>query len=186
MKKIFLLLAIAIIAMLSQQASAQKFEIQGRVGADLALDQDAFNNGGSLDVMFGYRITPLLRVGGGIGYQQFVFIKAKESGLQWEEDAKNIPVFADVKFNFTKSKFSPFVNAQVGAITNGKYEEYGDINMNFMYKAGIGFDINFERGALFFEADFKRIEISSNSVEYMNLDSNPSFIGLSVGYIFKL
>lgn len=93
----------------------------------------------SIVMINGFRFNKIIFLGGGIGISYL-----QDNYWGWEEEDIDryigIPVFLRAKFNFTKTKVSPYFGVDIGAAL--LFWKDNDLEGRFLFRPHIGLDIN--------------------------------------------
>lgn len=184
MKKLLLLLAL-VMPMIGQ---AEGFEPQIRVTGDIGVDSYK-NTSFGVDFVAGFRTSDLIRIGAGAGisYVDLLFEDAHFIGNhyfdKYKENAAYIPIFIDGKFNFIKSKISPFVNLDLGYAVYVPFSEYAKKNsLGFFVQPAFGVDFNIGKGDLFVQVGYKYQ--MRKCEHWADTNGNYSQTSFAIGYQF--
>lgn len=186
MKKLFaLLVAVAFMA----SASAQEMDFQIRGGEDVGISKAA-DNGYSFDFTAGYYLGRQFRLGAGLGVDHFSLVRSEISNTKITEGITYVPLYADIKVDISDQWFvTPYLNAEIGGVLNSKHDldnSVGSIKLNPMFKIGLGLDFDvMTTGKFFIQCDYKYLGASRTNL-LTDIDSSPSFLGISVGYIWTI
>lgn len=137
------------------------FEPQIRISFDEGIDyQKNFSFGA--DFIAAYRFNEIVRLGAGVGidYVNMKFEESKYIGYKKYDDyfeaAMTIPVFANIKVDFLKTKVSPYLSVDCGYNIFIPFSKYAQNNkLGFMIRPAFGVDIRFQKCVLFIEVAYK-------------------------------
>lgn len=137
------------------------FEPQVRVSFDEGVDyQKNFSFGA--DFIAAYRFNEIIRLGAGVGldYVNMRFEEAKYIGSKkydpYYEAAMTVPIFANIKVDFLKTKASPYLAADCGYNIFVPFSKYAQGNkLGFFIRPAFGVDIRFRKCVLFIELAYK-------------------------------
>ena len=137
------------------------FEPQVRVSFDEGVDyQKNFSFGA--DFIAAYRFNEIIRLGAGVGldYINMRFEEAKYIGSKkydpYYEAAMTVPIFANIKVDFLKTKASPYLAADCGYNIFVPFSKYAQGNkLGFFIRPAFGVDIRFRKCVLFIELAYK-------------------------------
>ncbi len=104
-------------------------------------------NGFGISISAGHRFSRLFAVGGGVGYDQFI----------WNSGEEMIPVFAEVSGYFTPTQTSLFYNIQGGysyALSDDRYLIL-DADGGFMFYPSIGIRFGTAKNKLLLDVGYK-------------------------------
>ena len=137
------------------------FEPQVRVSFDEGIDKQANLKLGA-DFIASYRFNEFVRLGGGIGidYLKLKFEESKTIGSKvykaYYEEALAIPVFANIKVDFMKTKVSPFFATDCGYSFFVPFSKYAkDNKLGFFIRPSIGVEIRFRKCSLSIDVAYK-------------------------------
>lgn len=125
------------------------FETQLRYSTNIGADLYG-NFACGLDVILGYRVSPIFRFGFGTGiyYTNLLYEFSTYRYKEYREGAPTIPLFANVKFDFIKErKCSPFLGIDMGYNFFIPISPYASANnrLGFFFKTEVGVDIRFKK-----------------------------------------
>lgn len=138
----------------------------------------------------GYQINPFFFVGGGLGLHFMPEYKTKgmDIPLDQRESKVDIPVFANLRVNFSKGKITPFVDGKAGTyVTNN-----GGLYLNI--SAGCRFAVNEKQAvnvSVGYTTEKLEFETFNSFISYKNMNYttsprklNTEGIAIKVGYEF--
>lgn len=139
----------------------QGFEPQLRISFDEGIDSYK-NFSFGFDFLATYRANEHFRIGAGIGinyvnlfYEDAEIINHKYFDAYFES-AMTIPIFANIKVNFTKTKISPYLGIDAGYNVFIPFSKYAEQNkLGAFFKPTFGFDFHFESCTLFLEVAYR-------------------------------
>lgn len=165
MKKILFVLGFALVcsSVFSQEKEwkVKGFEPQIRLAFDEGVDyQKNFSFGA--DFVAAYRFNEIVRLGAGVGidYINMRFEESKYIGYKkydaYNEAAMTIPLFANIKVDFLKTKVSPYLSADCGYNIFIPFSKYAQNNkLGFFIRPAFGVDIRFRKCTLFIELAYR-------------------------------
>lgn len=164
------------------------FEPHIRISFDEGID--LFKNFSfGLDLLAAYRFNEHFRIGAGAGlnYVNLFYEKAGWIGDhyfdEYYESAIAIPIFANIKANFLKTKVSPYIGFDIGYNAFVPFSKYAKSNkLGFFVKPAFGCDIRFDKCALFIELAFRYQKRECSRVPYEN--ASYSQITQCIGFQF--
>jgi hypothetical protein len=192
MKRIFIVMSLMLMCsyVFSQEEKEWKvkgFEPQIRLSFDEGIDyQKNFSFGA--DFIAAYRFNEIVRLGAGVGldYVNLRFEEPKRLGYRkykaYYEAAMGIPVFANIKIDFLKTKVSPYIAADLGYNIFVPFSKYAkDNKLGFFARPAFGVDIRFKKCVLFFEIAYKfqMRDFENSLASYGNYHQVSQSIGLS-------
>ena len=143
-----------------------------------------------INTSHGYQINPFFFVGGGFGLHFMSEYKTKgmDIPLDQRESKVDIPVFANLRVNFSKGKITPFVDGKAGTyVTNN-----GGLYLNI--SAGCRFAVNEKQAvnvSVGYTTEKLEFETFSRFISYTNMNYttsprklNTEGIAIKVGYEF--
>lgn len=143
-----------------------------------------------IDFVASYRFNHVIRIGGGIGLQ-YVDLKYEDAKIigtesfeAYYESAMSIPIFADFKFDFMKTKCSPFISVDIGYKFYVPFSKYASDNkLGFFISPVLGLDIRFEKCVLCiglgYEYQCRSFSCEALDVKYGNYSSVIEYIAIS-------
>lgn len=164
------------------------FEPHVRISFDEGID--LFKNFSfGLDLLAAYRFNEHFRIGAGVGltYVNLFYEKAGWIGDyhfdEYYESAIGIPIFANIKVNFLKTKVSPYIGFDIGYNAFVPFSKYAESNkLGLFFKPAFGCDIRFKKCALFIELAYRYQKRECSIVPYEN--ASYSQITQCIGFQF--
>ena len=166
MKKLFLVMSIVLVcgnvfAQEEQRWKVKGFEPQVRVFFDEGIDKQV-NLAFGADFIASYRFNEYVRLGGGVGLD-YLYLRFQEpvtSGSKkynaYYEGAMGIPVFANIKVDFMKTKVSPFFATDCGYSFYVPFSKMAQDNkLGFFVRPSIGVEIRFRKCSLSIDIAYK-------------------------------
>ena len=143
-----------------------------------------------INTSHGYQINPFFFIGGGLGLHFMPEYKTKgmDNPLDQREAKVDIPVFANLRANFSKGKIVPFVDGKAGTYVTNNGGLYLNLSAGCRFavneKQGVNVSVGYTTEKLEFET-FKSF-ISSKDMNYMTSPRklNTEGIAITVGYEF--
>ena len=139
MRKIILLLAVLLTSQIIWAQNTSEGCYRGIVDGGYTIGIGDYDFGRfEINTSHGYQISPFFFVGGGFGLHFMPEYETKGMNIALDQrDSKvDIPIFANLRVNFNKTKISPFVDGKAGTyITNN-----GGLYLNI--SAGCRFALN--------------------------------------------
>lgn len=143
-----------------------------------------------INTSHGYQINPFFFIGGGLGLHFMPEYKTKgmDIPLDQREAKVDIPVFANLRANFSKGKIVPFVDGKAGTYVTNNGGLYLNLSAGCRFavneKQGVNVSVGYTTEKLEFET-FKSF-ISSKDMNYMTSPRklNTEGIAIKVGYEF--
>lgn len=143
-----------------------------------------------INTSHGYQFNPHFFLGAGVGLH---FMPEYETdgmsiALDQRDSSVEIPIFANSRVNFTKTKVSPFVDAKVGTYITSGSGLYASISAGCRIATNQKQGVNISIGYTYGKLEFKTFDsfISSSSMEYTR-DGRvlaTEGIAIKVGYEF--
>lgn len=172
----------------SEEFDLKGFEPHIRVSFDEGID--LFKNFSfGLDLLAAYRFNEHFRIGAGVGlnYVRLFYEKAEFVGShyfdEYYESAMSVPIFANIKVNFLKTKVSPYLGFDMGYNVFVPFSKYAESNkLGFFIKPAFGCDIRFDNCALFIELAYRYQKRECSIVPYEN--ASYSQITQCIGFQF--
>ena len=186
MKKIFILLLVALFANVSK---AQGYQSEVNINYDLGVDDDKNSSFGA-KYIGGYRFNNNFRLGAGVGIS-YIDLKYEDAYVssklnyydEYRESAMNIPVFINAKVNFIGGdRISPFLSMDLGYSIFVPFSKYAERNqLGFFLSPSFGVDFPIGNGALLVQVGYKyqcrKFELDANKGNY-------SSVSIGLGYQF--
>lgn len=139
MKKLFVSLAVLFISQLMMAQNTSEGGYRGFVDGGYTIGIGDYEFGRfEINTSHGYQINPFFFIGGGLGLHFMPEYKTKgmDVPLDQREAKVDIPVFANMRANFSNGKIVPFVDGKAGTyVTNN-----GGLYLNL--SAGCRFAVN--------------------------------------------
>jgi hypothetical protein len=143
-----------------------------------------------INTSHGYQINPFFFIGGGLGLHFMPEYKTKgmDIPLDQREAKVDIPVFANLRANFSKGKIVPFVDGKAGTYVTNNGGLYLNLSAGCRFavneKQAVNVSVGYTTEKLEFET-FKSF-ISSKKMNYMTSPRklNTEGIAVKVGYEF--
>ncbi len=143
-----------------------------------------------INTTHGYQFNPYIFLGAGTGFHFMSEYKTKDMdiALDTRESKVDVPVFANVHVNFTKSKVAPFVDGKAGTFVTNNGGMFWNISAGCRIatneKQAINISIGYVAEKLEFES-FDRFN-SSHDMSYTRKARvlNAECVTLRVGYEF--
>ena len=171
----------------------EEFDLKGfephiRISFDEGID--LFKNFSfGLDLLAAYRFNEHFRIGAGVGLN-YVNLFYEKSGWigdyhfdEYYESAIGIPIFANIKANFLKTKVSPYLGFDIGYNVFVPFSKYAKSNkLGLFFKPTFGCDIRFDKCALFIELAYRYQKRECSIVPYEN--ASYSQITQCIGFQF--
>lgn len=192
MKKTLVIAAIA--AMLTAGAQAQNTSsncYRGFVDAGYSIGVGDYEFGRfEVNTSHGYQFNPYLFLGAGTGFHFMSSYETKgmDIPLDTRDSKVDIPLFANVRCNFTKSKIAPFVDVKGGSyVTNGSglyVNASVGCRISINEKQAVNLSVGYASEKLEFET-FSRFT-STTSLDYTRKPSkrDTQAVTLKVGFEF--
>ncbi len=143
LKKLTVLGLMMVAVAINSKAQSVKTGYKGFVDVGYSVGTDYYKlDRFEVNTSHGYLFNPYFFLGAGTGlhFMQSYTTKGMEIPLATRDSKVDIPVFANIRFNLSKTKVSPFLDAKCGTyITNN-----GDMYVNV--SAGCRFAINERQG----------------------------------------
>ncbi len=193
MKKLLSLLALVLCVTTVQAQNTASQCYRGFADAGYTIGVGDYDFGRfEINTSHGYQIIPQLYVGAGAGLHFMPKYKYQPGDLTIPMDQReakvDIPVFANVRGTFLKTKFAPFVDAKVGTyVTNGGglyYNISAGLRISTIGKQAVNIMVGYTSEKLEFESFHKFV--SSYSMDYTTKPRKLDCEGVSikVGYEF--
>ena len=143
-----------------------------------------------INTSHGYQINPFFFMGGGLGLHFMPEYKTKgmDIPLDQRESKVDIPVFANMRANFSKGKIVPFVDGKAGTYVTNNGGLYLNLSAGCRFavneKQAVHVSVGYTTEKLEFES-FKNF-ISSKNMNYLTSPRklNTEGIAIKVGYEF--
>lgn len=191
MRKIFtaLILCFCIIGAQAQNVTSKCYRGFAEVGYTIGMGYYELGRF-EIHTSHGYQISRYFFVGAGLGFH---FIPEYETpgmdiALETRESSVDIPVFANVRANFTKKKVVPFIDLKAGTYVTNNGGLYTNIAIGCRIATNSRNAIYIAVGCTMTKLEFETFDrfISSSSMDYTRKASKQDTEGLSinVGYEF--
>lgn len=134
MKKYFfiaILLCSAFISINAQNVSGGCYRGYTDAGYTFGIDDYEFGRF-EINTSHGYQITPVFYIGAGTGLHFMSLYETKGSSdipLDIRDSKVDIPVFANARINFTKDKFTPFIDVKGGKFLTNNGGLYTNVSI---------------------------------------------------------
>ncbi len=191
MTKIILLLAV-VMASFTTYAQEQSKGYRGfaEVGYGIGVGDYDFGRF-SIETSHGYQFNHYIFLGAGLGFQfsSKYETKGKEYALDKRDSKVDIPIFANLHFNFLKKKFSPFVDLKGGAYVNNGGGAYVNASAGLRIATTARQAVNISVGYAFQQLEFETFGHFTNPGHNMNYTRDPrrldtEAVTIKVGYEF--
>jgi len=191
MKKIYFLLAVFFSSMMMFAQNVSKGCYRGFVDGGYTIAVGDYDFGRfEINTSHGYQINPFFFVGGGIGLHFMSEYKKSgmEIALDQRESKVDIPVFANLRGNFSKSKIVPFVDGKAGTYVTNNGGLYIIISAGCRFALNEKQAVNISLGYTTEELEFETFKsfISSKSMSYTRSPRklNTEGLAIKVGFEF--
>lgn len=191
MKKIILLLAVVLAAFTTYaQEQSKGYRGFAEIGYGIGVGDYDFGRF-SIETSHGYQFNHYIFLGAGLGFQ--FSSKYETPGMEYALDKRDskvdIPIFANLHFNFLKKKFSPFVDLKGGAFVNNGGGAYVNASAGLRIATTARQSVNISVGYAFQQLEFETFGHFSNPGHNMNYTRDPrrldtEAVSLKVGYEF--
>lgn len=143
-----------------------------------------------INTSHGYQINPFLFIGGGFGlhFMPKYNTDGMDIPLDQRESKVDIPIFANLRANFSKGKITPFIDGKAGTYVTNNGGLYLNISAGCRFavnkKQAVNVSVGYTTEKLEFES-FNRF-VSTKSMDYMTSPRklNTEGIAIKVGYEF--
>jgi len=143
-----------------------------------------------INTSHGFQINPYIYLGGGAGLHFMSSYQSPnmEIALDKRDSQVEIPIFVNVRCDFSKGKFVPFIDIKGGTYLTNNGDLYDNISFGFRIATNQRQAVNLSFGYTTEKLEFQRFEnfISYSSMAYTRkgekLDANG--ISLKIGYEF--
>lgn len=136
MKKLILFLLVLVITLVTQSTFAQNVAsncYRGFVDVGYTIGVGDYDFGRfEINTSHGYQINPYFFVGAGLGLHFFPSYETSgmsDIPLDTRDSKVDIPVFANVRGTFMKTKFVPFIDAKAGTYVNNNGGLYYNVSI---------------------------------------------------------
>lgn len=169
MKKIFLLLTMVLASMGCFAQTNSGYRGFADLGYTIGVGDYDFGRF-EISTTHGYQVCPYFFVGGGVGFHFMESYKTKGMDIALDErDSKvSIPLFADFRGTFTKTKFSPFVDLKLGYFVTNNDGFYSNISAGCRMALKGNMGISLAVGYTFEKLQFETFDRFSNPGHNMN------------------
>lgn len=191
MKKLFVSLAVLFISQLMMAQNTSEGGYRGFVDGGYTIGIGDYEFGRfEINTSHGYQINPFFFIGGGLGLHFMPEYKTKgmDVPLDQREAKVDIPVFANMRANFSNGKIVPFVDGKAGTYVTNNGGLYLNLSAGCRFavneKQAVNVLVGYTTEKLEFET-FKSF-ISSKNMSYMTSPRklNAEGIAIKVGYEF--
>ena len=191
MKKIILFLAVVLAAFTTYaQEQSKGYRGFAEVGYGIGVGDYDFGCF-SIETSHGYQFNHYIFLGAGLGFQ--FSSKYETLGMEYALDKRDskvdIPIFANLHFNFLKKKFSPFVDLKGGAFVNNGGGAYVNVSAGLRIATTARHAVNISVGYAFQQLEFETFGHFTNPGHNMNytrdarrLDTEA--VSIKIGYEF--
>lgn len=114
----------------------------------------------------GYQFNPYIYLGGGVGFDftgSCSWGEVDRHAFEKRESKVDIPVFFNFRSNFTKTKFSPYFDAKVGAYLNNDCYPYATLAFGCRCSIGNNMGISLSAGYKYRKATVEHLEMTSGN-----------------------
>ena len=143
-----------------------------------------------INTSHGYQINPFFFIGGGLGLHFMPEYKTKgmDIPLDQRESKVDIPVFANLRANFSKGKITPFVDGKAGTYVTNNGGLYLNLSAGCRFAVNEKQAVNVSVGYTTEELEFESFKsfISSRNMDYVTSPRKLTAEGIAikVGYEF--
>lgn len=168
----FLFVLVAIVATISangQNVSGKCYRGFADAGYTIGVGDYKFGRC-EINTSHGYQFSPYFFLGAGLGFHFMPEYETPNMSipLDQRDSSVEIPIFANLRANFTKTKVTPFVDAKVGTYVTKGSGLYASVSAGCRIatnqKQGVNISVGYTYGKLEFQT-FDRF-ISSSSMAY--------------------
>lgn len=131
---------ICLIALVSAVSYAQHLQKGYHGSVDVGyftLSSQLEVNASVVSTTHGYQFTPYVFLGGGVAFEMTGKIISDDNigyhDYQRRESKTDIPIYLNGRFNFTKTRFSPFADIRWGVVANDETYSYAVISLGCRY-----------------------------------------------------
>lgn len=188
----FLLILVAVLATISangQNVSGKCYRGFADAGYTIGVGDYEFGRF-EINTSHGYQFNPHFFLGAGVGFHFMSEYETKgmSIALDKRDSSVEIPIFANFRANFTKTKVAPFVDAKIGHyLTNGS-GFYTAISAGCRIATTQKQGVNISVGYTFSKLEFETFDSfdNSHSMSYSryNRQCNTEGIAIKIGYEF--
>ena len=193
MKKIIIatvLLAVVALKANSQNSAGNCYRGYVDAGYSIGIGDYCFNRF-EINTSHGYQINPYIFIGAGFGFHfmpEYETDGSSNIALDIRDSEVDIPIFADVRINFMKSTFTPFVDVRGGTYVTNNGGLYVNAAVGCRYainsKQGIYLAVGYAKGKLEFQ-EFAGYTSSSSGTYYRKAaDGETESITIKLGFEF--
>ena len=143
---------------INSKAQSVKTGYKGFVDAGYSIGSSDYKlNRFEVNTSHGYQFNPYIFLGAGLGLHFMPSYATEDMDIPYEiRDSKvDIPVFANIRFNLSKSKISPFLDAKGGTYVTNNGDMYINISVGCRFaineRQGISIAVGATSGKLEFE-----------------------------------
>lgn len=191
MKKLFVSLAVLLTSQMMLAQNTSEGCYRGFVDGGYTIGVGDYEFGRfEINTSHGYQINPFFFVGGGLGLHFMPEYKTKGMDIPHDqrESKVDIPIFANLRANFSKGKIVPFVDGKAGTYVTNNGGLYLNLSAGCRFavneKQAVNVSVGYTTEKLEFET-FKSF-ISSRNMNYMTFSRklNTEGIAIKIGYEF--
>lgn len=191
MKKLFVSLAVLLTSQMMLAQNTSEGCYRGFVDGGYTIGVGDYEFGRfEINTSHGYQINPFFFVGGGLGLHFMPEYKTKGMDIPHDqrESKVDIPIFANLRANFSKGKIVPFVDGEAGTYVTNNGGLYLNLSAGCRFavneKQAVNVSVGYTTEKLEFET-FKSF-ISSRNMNYMTFSRklNTEGIAIKIGYEF--
>ncbi len=191
LKKLTVLSLMMVAVAINSKAQSVKTGYKGFVDAGYSIGIGDYKlNRFEVNTSHGYQFNPYIFLGAGLGlhFMPSYATEDMEIPLDTRDSKVDIPVFANIRFNLSKTKISPFLDAKGGTYVTNNGNIYVNVSAGCRFaineRQGINIAIGYALGKLEFEK-FDRFT-SRYNMNYTRSKSmgNTEAITLKVGLDF--
>lgn len=191
MKKYFVSLAVLIASQVMSAQNTSGSCYRGFVDGGYTIGIGDYEFGRfEINTSHGYQINPFFFIGGGLGLHFMPEYKTEGMNipLDQRESKVDIPVFANLRANFSKGKITPFVDGKAGTYVTNNGGLYLNLSAGCRFAVNEKQAVNVSVGYTTEELEFESFKsfISSTSMNYLTSPRklNTEGIAIKVGYEF--
>lgn len=191
MKKIILILTVVFAAFTTYaQEQIKGYRGFAEIGYGIGVGDYDFGRF-SIETSHGYQFNHYIFLGAGLGFQ--FSSKYETPGMEYALDKRDskvdIPIFANLHFNFLKKKISPFVDLKGGAFVNNGGGAYVNASAGFRIATTARQAVNISVGYAFQQLEFETFGHFTNPGHNMNYTRDPrrldtEAVSIKIGYEF--
>ena len=191
MKKIILLLAVVLAPFTTYpQEQSKGYRGFAEVGYGIGVGDYDFGRF-SIETSHGYQFNHYIFLGAGLGFQfsSRYETPGMEYALDKRESKVDIPIFANLHFNFLKKKFSPYVDLKGGAFVNNGGGAYVNASAGLRIATTARQAVNISVGYAFQQLEFETFGHFTNLGHNMNYTRyarrlDTEVVSIKIGYEF--